>query len=275
MFAVDVGNTRLKTAFFPPSGFCVNELVVRDVFTRCDHWGSEKHIKFWLRHIEEPQDWFIAKTGQFPWEKWQECIAELRPKDRFIHLSYKDIPIVIDVKNPEEVGLDRLLAVYAASLWRKEHEERFAEGTPVLVADAGTALTVDVLTVEGHFGGGIIFPGLNALAEALAGISPRLPKIDCQSLSDLYYLLFPARDTYDACAAGLILGAMGVIRQCYEFSGGNIPILITGGDGNTIYSGITYVDIPEELVHLEEHLVLSGIAAVAEKKYSEKEFGNL
>ncbi|MGB2966799.1 MAG: type III pantothenate kinase, partial [Phycisphaerae bacterium] len=78
------------------------------------------------------------------------------------------IPIRADVEEPERVGTDRLLAALAA---------RGRLGSPCVVVDLGTAVTVDAVAADGAFAGGAIFPGLEMSADALARGTALLPKI--------------------------------------------------------------------------------------------------
>ena len=70
-----------------------------------------------------------------------------------------DPGIDVAVERPEAVGVDRLLAAGAA--FRRV-------GGSVIVVDAGTALTVDLVSAAGCFAGGTISPGLKAMANALS-----------------------------------------------------------------------------------------------------------
>jgi type III pantothenate kinase len=306
MLAVDAGNTRLKIGFFSPNSFRNGEYVLPEYAAELDspviseldyarRVGYTDRLKITeelLSSIDEPQDWFIAQTGKFPWNELQKQIAELRPKDRFIFLSNNDIPLETDVDNPASVGLDRLLAAFAALKWRNVHEKELEFGTesPVVIADAGTALTVDLLTSEGHFGGGVILPGLHSLAAALPAISPKLPHIE---ISNPWDANFPAKNTEEACIAGVVWGTIGVILHFYETAHRHhhcslqysplktseelpnpmsrqwLPLLLTGGDTFVLWEGITSANIqkyPKTLLHTEQYLVLSGIAAVVNSK---------
>ena len=74
---------------------------------------------------------------------------------------------------PQRLGVDRWLAMIAAY---------HRCGGPVLVADAGTALTIDQIAADGRHLGGLICPGIASMQQALVGRTqleaPQLPVED-------------------------------------------------------------------------------------------------
>ena len=82
----------------------------------------------------------------------------------------QDFPgLVAKVKNPAEVGADRMINALAV-------RERF--GAPAVVVDFGTATTFDVVSAAGDYVGGVIAPGLTISAEALVHRAARLPRVE-------------------------------------------------------------------------------------------------
>lgn len=75
----------------------------------------------------------------------------------------RSAPSVLGVRNaypvPEQLGVDRWAALVAA--YRQC-------GGPLVVADCGTAVTVDVVNGEGRHQGGVIAPGMGLMRDALA-----------------------------------------------------------------------------------------------------------
>ena len=70
---------------------------------------------------------------------------------------------------PSDVGADRIVNGVAA----------FATyGGPVIVVDFGTATTLDVITRQGEYVGGVICPGIGISADALFQRAARLPRVD-------------------------------------------------------------------------------------------------
>jgi pantothenate kinase type III len=123
----------------------------------------------------------------------------------------------------EGVGLDRLYAAAAAA--------ELCAGS-CLVVDAGTALTVDAVAVEGPvraFLGGAIAPGPALLAAALAEGTARLPRIQPEPGAHAL-----GRSTEAALQAGIGLGFRGAAHALVEGVAleaglGAAPLVLTGG----------------------------------------------
>jgi type III pantothenate kinase len=75
----------------------------------------------------------------------------------------------INYKPLESLGTDRLVNAFAAV-------EKY--GAPCIVCSFGTATTIDAINADREFLGGVIAPGMDAMAEALHMKAPRLPRVD-------------------------------------------------------------------------------------------------
>ncbi len=136
------------------------------------------------------------------------------------------VPIPIRVERPAEIGADRLVNALAAAR---------LHGVPAVVADFGTATTIDAIAPDGAFIGGAIAPGLELGLEALAAHTAKLPRIELRSPDRAI-----GRDTVGAMQAGAILGyqalASGLIARIRRelAEGAGVPIdgirtIATGG----------------------------------------------
>lgn len=123
----------------------------------------------------------------------------------------------IRTENPRELGADRIAGAVAATA-------RY--GSPVLVLDFSTALTVDVVSADGDYLGAIIAPGIEIAADALARRTARLRRFD---------LVPPDRaiadDTDAALRSGMVFGYLGLVeglvaRVHREI--GPAPVIATG-----------------------------------------------
>ena len=256
---VDIGNTRVKCGIalhnavaeevsildIPPLGKRLGEESLRRLF----HWeilsGSEV-----LADYPKPLTWWIAQTGSFSWQKLKAEIQSIRANDRFNILTHQQIPLERDVELPAKVGMDRLLAAFAAV-------EAYGD-VPLLIVDAGSAVTMDVVQNQ-TFHGGAIFPGLTALSAIYPQISPKLPHVPIPHSSSNTRPVYPGRNTQEALQNGLYWGTIGAIRQFYGMlRKENATLILTGGDAQYLFPGLTQ-EIPASQIQCHPNLVLEGI----------------
>ena len=97
------------------------------------------------------------------------------------------MPIRYD--NPREIGPDRLVNAVAG------YEKL---GGPCVVVDFGTAVTHDVVSADGEYLGGVIFPGVEISLEALSDRAAALPRIELVEPRALV-----GKSTVDAIRSGM------------------------------------------------------------------------
>jgi type III pantothenate kinase len=287
--AVDVGNTRIKYGVF------VDDIAGSDVFGKKGIYFSEVIPKggrvnkkelyrslWWSfltsKNHPEPAAWRIAQTGSFHWQEIKTAILKVRPNDQFDTITCKNIPLKLDVDSPEKVGIDRLLAAFAAV---KHYGD-----SPMLIIDAGTAITIDVVQNQ-TFCGGAILPGLLPLSETYPRISAMLSLVPvsefiaCEpvdptpnnhnvaSNSPCLFTkepIYPGKNTESAIQNGFYWGTIGAIRQFYEMSfpqKKGVRIILTGGDADCLLSGLSRFIPPRRIKH-HDTLVLDGIRRCGE-----------
>jgi len=125
---------------------------------------------------------------------------------------------VLRVGQGSSFGSDRLAAAVATQ----------KRGSPALVVDFGTALTVDLIGLKGDYKGGSILPGAGICLEALrtgtAGVKVSGPVEAVQP---------PARETRGAVHAALSFGLAGAVDRLVEETltdiSGEVLLLATGG----------------------------------------------
>jgi type III pantothenate kinase len=128
----------------------------------------------------------------------------------------------IRYRNPLEVGTDRIAgAIAAAGLF---------PGKNAIIVDFGTATTIDALTAERDYLGGLILPGLRLAMESLDARTARLPKVEIRKPPELL-----GRSTVESIQAGLYYGNVAILRHlCVEvreryFAGSETRLIGTGG----------------------------------------------
>lgn len=139
----------------------------------------------------------------------------------------------------ETLGIDRWLAVVAAY-------QRYLG--PVLVVDAGSAITIDLIGPQGVHLGGYISPGLRLMREALWQGTAKVQVDRVESLN----MLVPGTCTQDAVNRGCLLAVVATIEKLasqYPAS-----IVITGGDATVVAEALSLTSdhVPD--------LVLDGLA---------------
>lgn len=165
-------------------------------------------------------------------------------------LLSNDMPLGfnLNVDAPQEVGADRIANAAAA---------RLLYTPPVIVADAGTATTLDIIDGNGDFIGGVIMPGVAMQLEALNKNTSKLPKVEAENT-----LKAIGSNTRSSILSGVILGhaygIKGLIEKCKEELGKSPYIVATGG-----YSGFVsqYIDFDE----INPNLTLFGLKFLYER----------
>lgn len=263
LIAVDIGNSQMKLGHFAlepgdlaaaqslPDPLATFELLIDHATGAFDEprlaeWAAGQPLK--------AAHWRIGSVHRGAAERLMAWISS--PSSRPANapaaqlLKYAQIPLSIRVDEPARVGIDRLLAAHAAN--RLRSPDRTA-----IVVDLGTAITVDVVELDGAFAGGAILPGVGMAGRALAEQTDALPHVRFD----------PARppspigtSTTTAIEAGLFWGAVGAIHQLIHQQSAEQSlapdVFVTGGAGGTIAGPLAEY----HRVRYEPHLVLAGIA---------------
>jgi len=106
-------------------------------------------------------------------------------------------------------------------------------GTACVVADFGTAITIDCVSDRGVFLGGAILPGLGMAADSLHERTAQLPRVEIAKPDGVF-----GKDTQQAIVRGILATARGALRElveAYATELGHWPIVIlTGGDAHLV-----------------------------------------
>ncbi|WP_290053157.1 type III pantothenate kinase, partial [uncultured Muribaculum sp.] len=158
---IDQGNSRAKVAIF-------------------DKWQIVKQWQFYQLTTSD----IDTITRSYPIEAaiycsvatyGEEIIVSLRKTAKRVYelTSMLPLPITVDYATPATLGRDRIAAAAGAAA--------LFPGQKVLVVDAGTAVTYDLVTQNAHFAGGSIAPGLWMRSHSLHTMTKRLPEVDAEN----------------------------------------------------------------------------------------------
>ena len=154
--------------------------------------------------------------------------------------------IVNRYRNPAQLGSDRWAALIGA--------RQLLGAKPALVVVCGTATTIDFLTADGVFEGGVILPGIGLMLRALHLHTAALPDADGE------YVETPTQ-TVDAIASGCQHAQAGAIERLYHLHLPQQPglvCLLSGGAARALSPRLT---IPFKV---QDNLALEGLSHIAE-----------
>ncbi|MEB3189752.1 MAG: pantothenate kinase [Snowella sp.] len=234
-----IGNSRLHWSKFQ------REKLIKTWET--DHFSREEIIKNW----QEKYPLYFASVVPQQTELWQ-------PIPQSTQLTLSQIPIA-DLY--PSMGIDRALAALGAG-------ETY--GFPVLVIDAGTALTLTAINPERKLLGGAILPGLTMQFQSLQQRTAQLPALVLPS--DLPSLW--AADTKTAIESGILYVLLAGIKHFIEdwyaqYSQG--AIALTGGDADILlkYINTQYPSLARSIV-IDKNLIFLGMRSLLSDLSKEK-----
>ena len=241
---VDMGNSRMKAAVY-------SEFSLGDVVTTSygDMPAFDCFIGYMEQQVELDSVVLVSVLGtQFEQDVKTYCNHK-NIRLTWVSSTKSAQGIISYYDKPTALGSDRFVALVGAS---KQFPEQYC-----IVVDCGTAVTVDGLTIEGEFQGGVILPGLQLWGQSLIGRASQLGENNLAS-PELF-----AKNTADAIGAGSVYGLVSAIdgicfrmKQRFIEDGADessIKLVLCGGDAALVAS---HSQLEFELL---PHLVLMGL----------------
>lgn len=238
----DLGNSALKVCAWRVGERGELEIAAELAVSWREDWRGA--VERYLLKLDSPA--WIAVSSVSDEERTDVVCALLRQSCPVLHRE-PDPGLEIECRDPHTIGRDRLYSARGA--WE------LVRG-PVLVVDAGTALTVDAVDGDGRRGrflGGAIAPGPALLARALAEGTARLFAVTPDPAAPAL-----GRDSAEALRAGISVGFVGSAshlahRIAVEAGLEGAPVLLTGGARAFLTApgvfGVREVRVDPVLVH--------------------------
>jgi len=231
----DAGNTRIKLAVFDG---------LKMVHLQVDREWSSSGIVNMLKHFPGIERSLFCVVREVP--DWLPIVLNSH-NIVYQELSHTmPLPIRIGYQTPETLGHDRIAVVAGAA-------DQFP-GTNVLAIDAGTALTMDIVTADGEYPGGTISPGLRMRFSALHRQTFSLPEVRPENEVPLIGM-----NTHDAILAGVVNGmiyeidnSINSLKNKYN----DLHVILTGGDSGYLSNHL------KNAIFVNENLVLNGLSAI-------------
>jgi type III pantothenate kinase len=240
IIAVDAGNSRIKWGVWEDEWSNQGSVPTAQIDTLGEALNSLPACAIHASSVAGPDV-----------RRWLDTWAQQRGREvQWLASSRERCGVRNAYREPTQLGTDRWAGLIAA--W---HLVRGA----ALVVNAGTAVTVDALTAQGVFRGGVILPGLALMAGSLASGTAGLPRAHGA------FAEFPD-NTDDAIASGALLAVCGAIdrmRGALTQLGDEPPqIVLSGGAAPAIEAqlGRPAMKVP--------YLVLEGLRIVASAEHA-------
>ena len=228
--SIDVGNTYAKVGVFQHGNLLQKRIFksddVQSMVDFLEGFSPRQIMYATVRTVEEKIEALAASSDAY-----------------FVLNHLTPLPISLDYKTPETLGRDRIAGVMGAFvLFPQRH---------VLVVDAGTCITYDVLRSEGVYAGGNIAPGVEMRQRAMHHFTAGLPLVTTNWNRDLL-----GKTTEEAMQNGALYGAV------YEINGyinklvtelNNFDIVFTGGDAELLAKHI------QQDIIVNHDLILIGL----------------
>ena len=230
---IDIGNSRVKWAVFDQQQLVHTKISEEEL--------SPENIDDFMTQYGVPQKVILSTVRPYP-EKINDYLH--RKVIRFVRLDHQTpVPIKNCYLTPRTLGLDRLAAAVGAI-------DRFP-GHNLLIIDAGTAITFDVITASNEFLGGNISPGMTMRFQALHHYTRQLPLLQP---SDELSLIGTTTSTaiINGIQNGILFEVETYINQLKE-KFGQLKTIITGGDSKRIANHLN------KNVYLDMNLTAKGL----------------
>ena len=211
------------------------------------HWAIEEKDKWSFFHTSPNSNtlkerncslWKWASVGPMPKQ------LDLDPKKC---IKIKDIPLL---KLPEWIGIDRALTGWEA-FQKAKAKKLHSQG--ILIADAGTVLSITKITGNGEFAGGQLLAGLQLQLNAMSSGTQNLKKIKETYIPSNHFPISTEEAMLKGSFQALLVALIDVQRKA------NVPLWLCGGDSELFFDHLQKYQLN---LHHEPDLGLEGMIKI-------------
>ncbi|NJM53079.1 MAG: type III pantothenate kinase [Blastocatellia bacterium] len=245
ILTIDIGNTTTKFGVFENEN-----LIKRQTIPTIRIKSAEEIYESLNNELNYNFDDVIISTVVPELNESFQKLAENHFNSNPIFVNHDfDWKFKINYNPPESVGIDRLIAAFAAV-------QKY--GKPCIVCDFGTATNIEVVNSKNEYIGGIITAGMNLLADSLHQRTSKLPKIELHKPEKAI-----GDSTVLAIQSGVYFGYIGLVdglvKRIIDELGEKPKVIGTGGLVNLIADSSEMIEI------VDENLMLEGLWMIFEK----------
>lgn len=247
----DIGNTNIKVAVFINSELQYSFRLDTDKQMSTERYGADLLKMFQLKFGAIPAIDRCIISSVVP-EVTINIIhfcKEYIKVNPLLVSSDLQMGISIKVDEPQSLGIDRLVNAVAT---------KHLFGYAAINIDMGTALVIDYIDAEGCFQGGLIFPGPQTAAWALAARTAKLPEVQVNETRSII-----GKNTVAAIQSGIYNGLIalvdGVIEKIIETHGPVRNVVLTGGVSSVFVASLKKVTVYEPILTLKGLQIISDL----------------
>ncbi len=229
---IDIGNTRLKWALVNGNEW----LESGAMRIECAAELTSEISNF----SEVQQAWVSNVAGE---KIARQILALGIRRTHFISAQNLQCGVVNGYSDFTQLGSDRWASLIAA--WNLTHAK-------CLVVNSGTATTIDTITAEGEFIGGLILPGLELMLRSLTEATHQL------NVSQGQYVPLPL-NTADGMLSGAIQAICGAVERQKAYFSDDVPVILGGGAAGTLEPQLG------SLTRKVDDLVLRGLLLISKE----------
>lgn len=229
---IDIGNTRIKAGWF-------NGSVLLKTFS---FLKGEFHLRIKELLKLNAEQMIVSSVAEG--KRDLEILEEHTSKVMYLSHTTK-IPLINLYQSPETLGNDRLAAAVGAM-------SIFPNST-ILVIDAGTCITLDLLSGKSEYLGGSISPGIQMRLQSMHQFTARLPLIEWK---DNFLPEQIGNTTEHSLLSGAVNGSIAELSariQRISAQYAELKILISGGDSHFFEKEL------KNGIFADQNLVLKGL----------------
>ena len=251
LLAIDIGNTAIKFGIFS-DGRLVSRISIP---TRRSYTAEEIEARVTdvrAFPIEDAIACSVVPQVEHAVENFVKDTLKVEP----FFVRNNSVPgLKIRYEPVDAAGTDRLLNAYSAA-------QRY--GKPCIACSFGTAATIDAVNAEGEFLGGVIAPGMPAMAKALHLAAAQLPEVEVEKPAAII-----GTTTEDSIRSGIFFGQIGmiegIVRRMKAELGGSPKVVATGGFVDLISAEASVIDI------VDRNLLLEGLQLIFRDLHAQRE----
>lgn len=207
---IDAGNTNIKVVVFETLTSLKKEVISYD--------GWEEKFLIFFNNFKEIDNVIVSNTGKNIDDiknfisKYGIRIFEITKEVLF---PFKNL-----YKTPDTLGVDRMVLASGANLFYPQKN--------VLIIDAGTCITYDLINMDGEYLGGAISPGIYIRYKSLNTFTAKLPLLEINIPENII-----GKTTEESIHSGVVNGVLFEIQGYIEYYNEhftNLTVILTGGN---------------------------------------------